>query len=137
MKNAVATVAGMNSDLVLGKWTRGAHSIPLVHANTECHASYEAVVLNADHYFVPKPLPGFDLDLIYELYLHPDNVNAWRRKAIGLLDVQFGADGQQGVVLFFKGQASLSRVNAFLCSRITIDGARFLRADKRLTVTTA
>jgi hypothetical protein len=45
-----------------------------------------AVVLESERYWIRKPVPGFDLDYVYQRYLDPENVEEWRRRAIALLD---------------------------------------------------
>jgi|GEM_PF-2522319 len=65
-----------------------------------------AVVLESERYWISNPVPGFDLDYVYERYLDPDNVEEWRRRAIALLDEQFANEGDKGVVLSFVEQAS-------------------------------
>ena len=94
----------------------------------------QAVVLESAHYWRSSPVPGFDLDYVYERYLAPDNVEAWRRRAIALLDEQFASDGDEGVVLSFVERASLSKTQGYWCRRVTIDGHRYLQALERFDI---
>ena len=45
-------------------------------------------------------------------YLDPENVEAWRRRAIAVLDEQFANDGDEGIVLSFIEDAKLARTQA-------------------------
>lgn len=121
--------ASMRNGLVAGPWVRGAHSMNIAHRSGRLFDQQQAVVLNAAHYWISNPVPGFDLDYVYERYLAPDNVEAWRRRAVALLELQFAAEDDEGVVLSFKGAASLSRVQAYWCRLSVIAGRRYLRAN--------
>ena len=61
-------------------------------------------------------------------------MEAWRRRAIALLDEQFVTEGDEGVVLSFLGQASLAKVQAYWCRLSTIEERRYLRAIERIDV---
>ena len=97
----------------------------------------QAVVLESAHYWRSKPVPGFDLDYVYTRYLDPDNVEAWRRRAIALLDEQFANDGDEAVVLSFIDRAPLSKTQGYWCRLTTIEDKRYLQALERLEVRAA
>ena len=124
----------MKNSLVAGPWIRGAHSMDIAHRSGRPFDQQQAVVLNSAHYWRSEPVSGFDRAYVYERYLAPDNVEAWRRRAIALLDEQFVTEGDEGVVLSFLGQASLAKVQAYWCRLSTIEERRYLRAIERIDV---
>lgn len=124
----------MRNSIAAGPWVRGAHSMNIAHRSGRLLDQQQAVVLNANHYWKSEPVLGFDLDHVYERYLAPDNVEAWRRRAIALLDQQFASEDDETVVLSFKGPASLSRVQAYWCRLSMIAERRYLRAIERVDV---
>lgn len=94
----------------------------------------QAVVLESAHYWCSKPVPGFDLDHVYTRYLAPENVEAWRRRAIALLDEQFVNDGDGAIVLSFIDRASLSKTQGYWCRLTIIENRRYLQAIERFDV---
>jgi hypothetical protein len=124
----------MKNSLVAGPWVRGAHSMAVAHRSGRPFAQEQAIILESAHYWRSSPVPGFDLDHIYTRYLAPENVEAWRRRAIALLDEQFASDGDEGVVLSFVERASLSKTRGYWCRRVSIDGRRYLQALERFEV---
>jgi hypothetical protein len=127
----------MKNSLVAGPWVRGAHSMAIAHRSGRPFDQEQAVILESAHYWRSSPVPGFDLDYVYERYLAPDNVEAWRRRAIALLDDQFASDGDEGVVLSFIERASLSKAQGYWCRRVTIGDRRYLQALERFDVRSA
>lgn len=127
----------MKNSLLAGPWIRGAHSMDIRHRSGRAFDQTQAVVLESAHYWRSKPVPGLDLDYVYTRYLAPENVEAWRRRAIALLDEQFVEDGDEAVVLSFIDRAKLSRTQGYWCRLTTIDGTRYLQALERLEVRAA
>jgi hypothetical protein len=124
----------MTNSLVAGPWIRGAHSMEIAPRSGRSFEQTQAVVLESAHYWTNKPFAGFDLDHVHERYLAPDNVEAWRRRAIALLDEQFAEEGDEAIVLSFAEQASLSRVQAYWCKLAIVGDRRWLRAVERFEV---
>lgn len=124
----------MKTSILAGPWIRGAHSMYITpHAGQALEQS-QAVVLTSERYWTTAPVPGFDLDLIRERYLAPENVEAWRRRAIALLDDQFVSEGDEAVVLAYRGPASLAKVQGYRCRLVMLEGRRFLQAKERIEI---
>lgn len=107
------------------------------HRSGRAFDQKQAVVLESAHYWCSNPVLGFDLDHVYTRYLAPENVEAWRRRAIALFDEQFVSNGDEALVLSFVERASLSKTQGFWCRLTTIDGKRYLQALERFEVRAA